>query len=310
MTVITIGRSSDNDVVLSDNYVGRHHCQIVHHDDGSYMLTDLNSTNGTYVNGIRVYGEVILNPSDIVRIGNATLPWKNYFEGRTSIDNSIDKKITVGRSPDNDKVVSGESISRKHCAIIRYSDGTFEIEDYSTNGTYVNGRRISGKEPLHIGDRVSLCKTDIEWQSYFCDSDAPVPVVSDVEDYEPVEEPKSESQTSGYAILTFILGLISFGFVAYIIIYYFTNGGAIITRYGGAEATLKSFPLFLKYGGQWFAMIAALVLGVAADFVNGVLDESDDNKLSSAGMFLANAGLSLALLFVVLALCANWIAGL
>ena len=80
MKVVTVGRSSDNDVILNDPYIGRHHCQIILHDDGSYSLSDFGSTNGTYVNGQRVYGEIKLSTNDIVKIGTTILTWGSYFK--------------------------------------------------------------------------------------------------------------------------------------------------------------------------------------------------------------------------------------
>jgi len=80
MKVIAIGRSSDNDIVVNDDTVSRHHLWIIQHDDGSYTLSDRGSINGTFVNGKRVYAEIMLSYSDIVRIGNTILPWNLYFE--------------------------------------------------------------------------------------------------------------------------------------------------------------------------------------------------------------------------------------
>lgn len=51
MKTITIGRHPDNNVVINDPIVGRHHLRIMQYDDGHYSVLDLNSTNGTYVNG-------------------------------------------------------------------------------------------------------------------------------------------------------------------------------------------------------------------------------------------------------------------
>ena len=48
-------------------------------DDGSYLLSDFGSTNGTYINGKKVDGEVGLNEDDFVRVGNTTIPWIDYF---------------------------------------------------------------------------------------------------------------------------------------------------------------------------------------------------------------------------------------
>lgn len=84
MKVIKIGRSSANDIVIqNDAYVGRTHCEIIRDDNGGYWINDLNSTNGTFVNGVRRSGQTKLNSNDIVRIGNTTLPWKNYFSNGT-----------------------------------------------------------------------------------------------------------------------------------------------------------------------------------------------------------------------------------
>lgn len=79
MKVVTIGRSRDNDVCINDPYVGRHHCQIVQHDNGMFTIVDMNSTNGTYVNGRRVFGEAQLQPYDNITIGHTSLPWRSYF---------------------------------------------------------------------------------------------------------------------------------------------------------------------------------------------------------------------------------------
>jgi len=66
----TIGRESDNDIVLEDPAVSRHHAQI--EIRGSrFCLYDLESTNGTWVNEDRIK-EVVLQDNDTVRLGNLT----------------------------------------------------------------------------------------------------------------------------------------------------------------------------------------------------------------------------------------------
>lgn len=80
MRTITFGRSNDNFVVVNDRLVSRYHCRIVMQDDGSIVLTDNGSTNGTFVNGTRVNGSVFLHPNDSVRIGLTDICWQNYFD--------------------------------------------------------------------------------------------------------------------------------------------------------------------------------------------------------------------------------------
>lgn len=80
MRVITVGRDPSNDKVITDPYTSNHHLQIIQHDDGHFTLSDFGSTNGTFVNGQKIGGEIPLNDMDIVRIGNTTIPWRMYFE--------------------------------------------------------------------------------------------------------------------------------------------------------------------------------------------------------------------------------------
>lgn len=79
MKVITIGRSSENDITVNNPNVSRHHCQIVQFDNGTFGVVDFSSTNGTYVNGRRVYGQVSLKQGDRVHIAQTELPWQQYF---------------------------------------------------------------------------------------------------------------------------------------------------------------------------------------------------------------------------------------
>jgi pSer/pThr/pTyr-binding forkhead associated (FHA) protein len=80
MKVITIGRSEENDVTINDMHASRHHLQIIQHDDGHFTLSDFGSTNGTFVNGQKISGEIPLDTNDFVRIGNTSIPWRMYFE--------------------------------------------------------------------------------------------------------------------------------------------------------------------------------------------------------------------------------------
>jgi PAS domain S-box-containing protein len=63
----------------------------------------------------------------------------------------------VGRSPDAQVRLMEEGVSRKHARILRSAEGKFELADLgSTNGTYLNGTRLSGPGRLDEGDRVQL----------------------------------------------------------------------------------------------------------------------------------------------------------
>ncbi len=65
---LTVGRRSDNAVLIKDRSVSSHHAELSI-QDGQGLLSDLNSTNGTYVNGERI-AHSILRAGDRVRFGN------------------------------------------------------------------------------------------------------------------------------------------------------------------------------------------------------------------------------------------------
>src|ERR1700734_2644067 len=50
---ITIGPMEDNDLVVNDETVSRYHCKIIQEDSG-YLLQDLQSTNGSFINRVRI----------------------------------------------------------------------------------------------------------------------------------------------------------------------------------------------------------------------------------------------------------------
>ena len=79
MQTFRIGRGQQNNIVINDPTVSETHCQITLDDSGRYYISDLGSTNGTYVNGSPVQGSAWLNPNDTVHIGNTILPWMDYF---------------------------------------------------------------------------------------------------------------------------------------------------------------------------------------------------------------------------------------
>ena len=212
MKVITIGRSSNNDEKINDPYVGRHHCQIIY-DNGQFRIVNIDAKNGTYVNGNKINGEMILSSADIVKIGNTVIPWKTYF-------------VEIGESP------------------------------------------------------------------------LPPP---------PPPPPPS------YGIWVFLSGLASLGFIAYIVIDYLTSfGGKMAGIFGGAEGILKLFPIYLHgyigIEGQWFPMIAALVLAIVASFINGVLiEEEQEDGMSKAGKGIASFTLVVSIIFLLLAIFAKQI---
>ncbi len=64
----TMGRAEDNDIVLADTFASGQHARLAWNGKG-WMLEDMGSTNGTYVNGQQIRRSVAVKPGDIIELG-------------------------------------------------------------------------------------------------------------------------------------------------------------------------------------------------------------------------------------------------
>lgn len=69
---LVLGRAPDSSIVLDDTFSSSHHARLDRRDD-SWMLVDLDSTNGTYANGTRLTEPVRLSVGDRLQLGNTVL---------------------------------------------------------------------------------------------------------------------------------------------------------------------------------------------------------------------------------------------
>jgi hypothetical protein len=70
--VTVIGRSTETDVALNDTFLSLEHARLERRD-GTWSLEDLNSTNGTYLNGFEVRASTEVNDGDVIRVGRVEL---------------------------------------------------------------------------------------------------------------------------------------------------------------------------------------------------------------------------------------------
>lgn len=73
---ISLGRKGDNDIIIRDPYISKDHFQIIE-DENEYYLEDLNSANGTYLNGDKIADVVRLKNGDIVKAGQVEFLFVN-----------------------------------------------------------------------------------------------------------------------------------------------------------------------------------------------------------------------------------------
>jgi ABC-type multidrug transport system ATPase subunit/pSer/pThr/pTyr-binding forkhead associated (FHA) protein len=166
----TIGRKPDNDIVLPPQYVSGYHGKLEQHGE-VWHYSDLGSTNGTFINGQRTQSAV-LNDGDILRIGDpegnsvsltfraagsvgAPAPAVGPIRmGATAL--GMQSSLTIGRDPQADIPLSSPVISWRHARLDRTAQGHVLTDLKSTNGTFVNARRLTQPQPLQQGDIVQI----------------------------------------------------------------------------------------------------------------------------------------------------------
>lgn len=176
-----VGRSNACDVSVDDSAVSSRHCRLTEIPNG-FLLEDLGSRNGTFVNGVRIENPVTIRIQDEVTLGQTVLmPWPRELststdtprpastyapgkaptgapaEGERSIvggpSNAKGFEVSIGRDAANDIVLDSPSVSNRH-GRITLRGGQATIEDLtSTNGIAINrpANQIQ-KAPLLAGD--------------------------------------------------------------------------------------------------------------------------------------------------------------
>lgn len=79
-----IGRMSDNDLCLPDDSVSRCHAELTRTAEGRYTVKDLNSSNGTSLNGTRISAPEEIKAGDLLKIGNLLITVEENIDGTTT----------------------------------------------------------------------------------------------------------------------------------------------------------------------------------------------------------------------------------
>lgn len=74
--VFTLGRSADCEVIIVERKVSRRHAEIRRQEEG-FILRDLDSTNGTWLNGQRLSAPALLQDGDVIAIGDASFTFRD-----------------------------------------------------------------------------------------------------------------------------------------------------------------------------------------------------------------------------------------
>jgi ABC transport system ATP-binding/permease protein len=183
-----LGRAEANSIRLTDRNVSRQHATLSKNAQG-WVIRDLDSYNGTYVNGVRVNGEQHLRHGDLVQLGDyrielvdealtSAITCPAPMPGRPTAQTPLHtrpnrlvmvvgptpgaefpldgERFSIGRSEDATISINHSSVSRLHAELISLGNGRYEVVDkQSANGVRINGVELK-RGLLEAGDALEL----------------------------------------------------------------------------------------------------------------------------------------------------------
>jgi ABC transport system ATP-binding/permease protein len=172
---LTIGRDAPADIIVDFPEISRKHCKLQLTPEGSVLIEDLNSTNGTWMNGERIDGVTSLK-GNVLAFGSYKVSrwqlqsWKRRLRLQLEkspveqefITNTLqgDGVLHIGRDPSSGIVIDHPSVSWNHAKITIESQ-KWTIQDFnSTNGVFVNNKRVK-KSVIDIHSDIRIGQVSI-----------------------------------------------------------------------------------------------------------------------------------------------------
>ncbi|MDB4063943.1 ATP-binding cassette domain-containing protein [Flavobacteriaceae bacterium] len=167
-----VGTGDNAHIKLNNSRVSRNHLQIIYQEQGVLHIQDLDSTNGTYLNGIKLKISQSLKHKDKIQLAGVNdilivvekpLTSDTLNPQKNIVDILKTKKtIFLGRETNCDIVLNHGTISKVHASITLTPNNGYQIKDLgSTNGTYVNGRKIKTVETIDFKDNIFIGRHQI-----------------------------------------------------------------------------------------------------------------------------------------------------
>lgn len=190
-----LGREPSLEITFpeADTVVSAVHARVWQTDDGSWWLEDVESTNGTWVDGRRLTAPILMGtgvrftlgqrgpalrvtiPGQVLRteaemaatppgpprtIAEGDLPLVRLRRVQGGEDLvAAGREIVIGRAPDCTiplRTVVDTVVSKRHCRVSLEGERALLEDLGSRNGTYLNGQAVQGRMPLRPGDRIML----------------------------------------------------------------------------------------------------------------------------------------------------------
>ena len=149
---ILVGADPRCGIRLSMDSVSGFHCLVIY-DEASFVIVDLASSNGIYIDSRRVSrGEFVpVNSKSILQIGTEILDWQQVMKFR----NQALSAIMLGRNPNSHISIDSDAVSWNHGCLLISEKNYFLVDFASVNGTYVKRSKGEHKK-IHRIEEIGL----------------------------------------------------------------------------------------------------------------------------------------------------------
>ncbi len=103
---VTLGRSKENEIPIDDLSVSRKHA-VVEREEDTFFITDLNSSNGTYVNSTKITEKTPITPEDIIIVGRVHFSFRVDEEDEGTVRMSREEMSAAQSGPNDTNPVNG-----------------------------------------------------------------------------------------------------------------------------------------------------------------------------------------------------------
>lgn len=164
---LRIGRLEDNDVVLNNRFVSRHHAELEKRGQDYFIIPSPNVSNPLLLDGQPVMEATRLYHGAKIRVGGfapgemVTLDYLSPTGEGELADHQIikfadNRLMTIGRDLSNAIVLSAPTVSHFHAEVEKVGQ-RYRVRDLrSSNGTFVNGKSVTGETWVHPGDAIQI----------------------------------------------------------------------------------------------------------------------------------------------------------
>jgi hypothetical protein len=182
---MTLGRGQNVELYLEDSGASREHARI-DQKNGQFTLTDLESSNGTYLNGVKITGPEALSPGDLITIGDTVMEFQIEIE--EGLKREAAKEIPIGGQAMTEGVTQGK---KRSSSLLLIGGAALAVVVCLVSAVLVGALvilPILEPDSPTVADNPGSTQVDIDVEFPPVGEDSPFPPSGEDEDFPPIAE--------------------------------------------------------------------------------------------------------------------------